>query len=398
MLYETEILSSTEVIQDYFREIALYREVESKLDEYERHTKKPLLIEFNEKINILKKESDEIKILLSASVPPLALLKEVLSCIKADAKRAKTFFSPNIYIDNFIKPLHFRVLISLIFLMLIFYNPPIAIIIFILFYGMLRRNVPFKNYFHKLKLKLIDYEAKIEALEKQQAEFIENCREKTINELELLERKIQVLLDRNKEELTERGLSKLKLGENVELEPITSLCGIKSREKLESSLLKYNSHEDLDFLNRELLIREDDFYYQDRCLDRRTRFGIYEFCSIFITHNLLAYYRCYWNFVRQAPVDEETCVYLYDTIVSVHTYERASLNQKDTSTVRNYGGWLTINTTDGKKITIKISDDKKRKTDSAKSSSESKVDRVAEGIRGWLKKKRVDIIRTKPMN
>jgi hypothetical protein len=45
---------------------------------------------------------------------------------------------------------------------------------------------------------------------------------------------------------------------------------------------------------------------------------------------------------------------------------------------------------DGNFFQIEISDDKKRKINWVKDSPESEVDRVAEGIREWLKQKRVD--------
>ena len=62
-----------------------------------------------------------------------------------------------------------------------------------------------------------------------------------------------------------------------------------------------------------LLIDKHDFRV-GYGLDKKRRYGVYEFNAIFFCANFLAYYRCYWDFIRGLPVDEEMCEILYDSI------------------------------------------------------------------------------------
>lgn len=52
------------------------------------------------------------------------------------------------------------------------------------------------------------------------------------------------------------------------------------------------------------MIEQRDFRVDDG-LDRKKRYGVYEFNVIFICANFLGYYKCYWNFIRRLPVDED---------------------------------------------------------------------------------------------
>ena len=54
------------------------------------------------------------------------------------------------------------------------------------------------------------------------------------------------------------------------------------------------------------------------------RYGVYEFLVIFLCANFLAYYKCHFNFIQGRTVNDETCEYLYDSIVSVRVQEKSS--------------------------------------------------------------------------
>lgn len=229
----------------------------------------------------------------------------------------------------------------------------------------------------------------------------EQIRNAGIYDISDLERQVDEWLERDKLHLIQLGKDKLKI--EVELEdqdPILSFIGINSREFSESRIL-ITDRELEKIKNRytDLLIDNNDVY-EEKGLDGKFRYGIYECFVIFLCETSLSYYKCYWNFIKGACVDEETCEYLFYSIVSVKTQERSSLNQQDPDQKRKYRDLLSLTNMDGKIVYFKMDDDKKQKINSNNNSSNksiyvSDINKAAERIRYWLRQKRVDYQITK---
>lgn len=275
----------------------------------------------------------------------------------------------------------------------------ILIIILILF-------VIIYSYF-KLKAIRTFYKEKIIALEElckrkeNEIEALESqIRESEIYDISDLEEKIDKWLEEDKSYLISLGMQKLKI-KQVDTEPILSFVGISSTDKSDSYILI--TDRELEKVNKnykEILINENDLY-KEKGNDGRYRYGVYECFLIYLCENFLSYYRCYWNFLKGANVDEETCEYLFDSIVSVKTRERSSLNQQNPEEKRKYADILSLTTMDGKIVYFKMSDDKKQKinyNDKKVSKYVSGINQAAARIRYWLRKRRVDYQMTKDLD
>ncbi|MBE9214207.1 hypothetical protein IQ247_16290 [Plectonema cf. radiosum LEGE 06105] len=235
-------------------------------------------------------------------------------------------------------------------------------------------------------------ENEIEALESQ-------IRESKIYDISDLEEKIDKWLEEDKTSLISLGMQKLKIEHLVDQQPILSFVGISSAEKLDSYIL--TTDRELEKINknyREILINENDFY-KEKGNDGKYRYGVYECFLIYLCENFLSYYRCYWNFLKGDYVDEETCEYLFDSIVSVKTRERSSLNQQNPEEKRKYADILSLTTMDGKIVYFKMSDDKKQRINSdGKSKYVSGINQAAARIRYWLRQRRVDYQKIKDLD
>ncbi|BAY82761.1 hypothetical protein NIES267_22450 [Calothrix parasitica NIES-267] len=238
-------------------------------------------------------------------------------------------------------------------------------------------------------------EDEIEALERQ-------IRESKIYDISDLEEKIDKWLEEDKNHLIKLGIEKLKIERLVDTaQPILSFVGINSSDKSDSYIL--STDRELEYINnkyKEILINENDFY-KEKGNDGKYRYGVYECFLIYLGENFLSYYKCYWNFLKGANVDEETCEYLFDSIVSVKTRERSSLNQQNPEEKRKYADILSLTTMDGKIVYFKMSDDKKQKinsNDKRVSQYVSGINQAAVRIRYWLRKRRVDYQMTKDLD
>ncbi|BAY43084.1 hypothetical protein SAMD00079811_06620 [Scytonema sp. HK-05] len=214
-----------------------------------------------------------------------------------------------------------------------------------------------------------------------------------------LEDKVKIWLEEDKLDLIELGMSKLNIEkELVDRDPILSFFGISSDESSESFILITDREmEKIKNKYQNLLINEKDFY-KEKGLDGKYRYGVYECFLIFLCANFISYYRCYWNFLKGESVDEETCEFLYDSIVSVKTQERSSLNQANPDEKRKYIDLLSLTTMDGKIVYFKISDDRRQKINSSNRrviEYVSEINEAAARIRYWLRQRRVDYQRIK---
>jgi hypothetical protein len=107
-------------------------------------------------------------------------------------------------------------------------------------------------------------------------------------------------------------------------------------------------------------------------------------------------YRCYWNFIRCLPVEEEICEILYDSIVSVKVKERSSAQLKDKEQKRIYREFLSITTMDGKIFSFRIDEDRTERSEGRL--RESQIKEAGRTIRDILRQRRIDIMRTKDVD
>lgn len=132
-------------------------------------------------------------------------------------------------------------------------------------------------------------------------------------------------LEMDLEKLVEKGQVELRimtttgddLGNILDGEPITLMSGVS--EKLDkSSLLEL-----VRFLD---MVKRD--YFVESGMNGKTQYSIYDFLAIYPCKNFIAYYRCKWNFIRGVSLKDETCEYMYDSIVSVKTWEDSVSSEK----------------------------------------------------------------------
>lgn len=242
----------------------------------------------------------------------------------------------------------------------------------------------------------------VEQSENEIESLDEQIRSAKIYDISDLERRVDEYLETDKLKLIQQAKDVLKIEEiDIDKDPILSFIGINSREVSDSNILITDRElEKVRNRYKDLLIDENDFY-EEKGLDGKYRYGIYECFVILLCENYLAYYKCYWNFIKGSHVDEETCEYLFDSIVSVKTQERSSLNQQNPNERRKYRDLLSLTTMDGKIVYFKMSDDKKQRINSSNKLNlnyVSDINKAAERIRFWLRQRRVDYQITKEVN
>jgi hypothetical protein len=240
--------------------------------------------------------------------------------------------------------------------------------------------------------KLEEYQDKIEELKLQEQDA---KKARLLN----LEEKVQRWLGDDIERLTHKAMKKLKIippSDNGELnalqnEPIRVLIGITERT-FQSVIVESDSDLNLEGIeNPELYIESKDFESEPSYDGNSRKYGVYEFLVIFLCANFLVYYKCYLNFIRGQAVDEETCEYLYDSIVSVKIQEKSSVRLKNEKQKNIYRKRLLITTKDGKIVCFRIARNRVDKTHSLRL---SQIDEAALAIRDMLRQRRVDITLT----
>lgn len=153
-----------------------------------------------------------------------------------------------------------------------------------------------------------------------------------------------------------------------------------------------------DFLLKQKIINSQD-YFCEKGLDGKTRYSIHIFMVICLCNNFLAYYKCYWNFIRGVATLVETGEYLYDTVVSVRTEELSSAVLEDLNgkklVMKEY---LRIGTTDGKEIDFPGIYDTRIVYESKAETDTSRVKNAARIIRELLRQRRIDLQINKPID
>lgn len=245
---------------------------------------------------------------------------------------------------------------------------------------------------HQAYLEQINGE--IEKLESQD-------RERRLTRLLWLEEKTKLWLDEGIDNLTQKAMKKLKIfdmkhvGRTNALKdnPIRALVGVTTRtspSKLVSDLSEASQNSSNAPDKKEFTIKIDleEFESEESFSGDSRRYGVYEVLMIFLCANFLTYYRCYYNFIRNKTVDEESCEYLYDSIVSTKIEEDSSVRLNDDDSKNVYGKRLLIATQDGRNICFWI---QRHRIERSLSLKLSDVDSAAISIRDMLRQRRVDM-------
>ena len=234
--------------------------------------------------------------------------------------------------------------------------------------------------------------------------------EQRIKELKLLEleEKVQEWLGNDIERLTHKVMKKLKIipptdtGElnDLQSEPICVLIGVTERTKtFESVIVESDITLNLESLelteSPEIYIDPKDFESEPSYDGKSRRYGVYGFVVIFLCANFLTFYKCYLNFIRGKTVDEETCEYFYDSIVSVKVQEKSSVRGKNENQKTVNRKRLIITAKDGKTLCFQLARNRIERTYSLRL---SQIDEAAIAIRDMLRQRRVDYTQTQNLD
>lgn len=178
--------------------------------------------------------------------------------------------------------------------------------------------------------------------------------------------------------------------------PIRILVGVQDKKTLTENsdkILIFESDSEINLSElkskSKISIHEQDFLSAvEYPFASKKKYGVYEFITIFLCENFITYYKCYFNFVRGIPVDEETCEYMYDSIVSVKVQNKSSANSTDENRKTTSTKRLVITMNDGKVIRLQL--EASRRLDSSNSLCLSTIDEMAQSIRSMLRRSRRD--------
>jgi hypothetical protein len=148
--------------------------------------------------------------------------------------------------------------------------------------------------------------------------------------------------------------------------------------------------------------RKDNFVdhqdcFVERGVDGKTRYSIHVFMVIYLCKNFLAYYKCYWNFIKGTKTLVETSEYLYDTIVAVTTQEFSFSTGEGEKLVLTED--LLIRTVDGNEVNFPSVIDIQLKHESKpEANRKSIVENAVSSIRRLLRERRIDMQIVKPFD
>jgi hypothetical protein len=180
-------------------------------------------------------------------------------------------------------------------------------------------------------------------------------------------------------------------------EPLRVLIGVTERTKtFESVIVKSDNYLSLEANeNNEIYIAPQDFESEPSYYGSSRKYGVYGFVVIFLCANFLTYYKCYWNFIRGRTVHEETCEYLYDSIVSIKVQEKSSARGRNEKQKTVHRKRLIITAKDGKTVCFQVSRNSIERTRSLRL---AQIDEAAIAIRDMLRQRRVDYTQTENLN
>ena len=225
------------------------------------------------------------------------------------------------------------------------------------------------------------------------------------NQLQELKKYVLDLLSKDTDELIKSNMEKLKIISSDNLsdkqnvmkttDPIIVMKGVSklADANAEGTIVETDSDMNLSTDDKITLIQENDFKSDS---DNKI-YGVYEFLALFLCANFMTYYRCYFNFITGTSVNEESCDYMYDSIVSVKIQERSSNRLKNENERRIYGKRLVLTTKDGKAFRILIAVDPKNNLGISVRLSD--FNQVAQEVRDLLREnRRIDLIYTQSLD
>lgn len=225
------------------------------------------------------------------------------------------------------------------------------------------------------------------------------------------EEQIQEWLESDRRNLIEKGETELKLlegmgeevGNLVDGERIDLMSGV-IEEIGQSNLLDW-----LAFMER---VKYEDYFYE-KGVDGEYKYSIYNFVAIYPCKNFIAYYRCEWNFVRGVSLSDESCEYLYDSIVSVKSREYSvsseeeNYNKFKTKKIKKPGKQVKfevveITTTDSQSISFPVLEDRgfieASQTFKIEGTKPTLARRTAHTIRQQVRQRKPGFIKTQSIN
>jgi pSer/pThr/pTyr-binding forkhead associated (FHA) protein len=206
-----------------------------------------------------------------------------------------------------------------------------------------------------------------------------------------------LLMDR--ENLVKKGKAELRLlettgqevGNILDAQPIVLISGVS--EQLNEA----------NFGNWGLLMSIVGYnnYFVEKGLDDEYKYSIYNFIAIYPCQNFIAYYRCTWNFITGFSLRDETCEYLYDSIVSVKTKELSNMSKASVYKEISYEV-IEITTTDSQSIKFPVLEDHRivaeNQTFNFEKVQESSARNTAHTIRQQVRQRKPGFIKTQSVN
>lgn len=206
-----------------------------------------------------------------------------------------------------------------------------------------------------------------------------------------------LLMDR--ENLVKKGKAELRLlettgqelGNILDAQPIVLISGIS--EQL--------SEENFGNWGRLMSIVGYNNYFVEKGLDDEYKYSIYNFIAIYPCQNFIAYYRCTWNFITGFSLQDETCEYLYDSIVSVKTQELSNMSKASVYKEVGYEV-IEITTTDSQSIKFPVLEDHRivaeNQTFNFDKVQQSSARNTAHTIRQQVRQRKPGFIKTQSVN
>ena len=162
--------------------------------------------------------------------------------------------------------------------------------------------------------------------------------------------------------------------------------------------IKYEQSELANLKEPPVFISDKD-YFAERGIDGKIRFGVYSFGLIFTTETSLAYFKCYWNFVRGAAVGIQYGDYIYASIASVGYKEESESSGKKGFKQRVLRSFLRFTTDDSRETTfvkygpfdIKYSNN----IIDVESDESTQLKHIQLELRRWVRQRRTDYQRVK---
>lgn len=188
-------------------------------------------------------------------------------------------------------------------------------------------------------------------------------------------------------ELIKDGKEELRLVDSDEGEDSNNIIDGKPIILFSGVRKELSDSEFLDWMSFIEKVGSED-YFCEKGVDKTDKYSIYNLLVIFPCKNFIAYYKCLFNFIRGASLDDETCEYLYDSIIAVKTQEVSLSNiSKNISKMINFE-LIKIATADGKEILFPVTDDARLVKEAEPKTYDSIARNTAHNIRQQIRQRK----------